>query len=134
MPVFKQILMIRTILIIGAGGFLGSVLRYLGQLAAGKFFTLSFPIGTFVINVLGCFIIGLAYALSEKGNLMTAEMRMFLTVGFCGGFTTFSSFAYDNLMMIKDHSMVFLLVNVMGSVLLGILAVYGGIVLIRSII
>lgn len=134
LPVFKQILMLRTILIIGAGGFLGSVLRYLGQLAAGKLFPLSFPIGTFIINVLGCFIIGAVYALSEKGNLMTAEMRMFLTVGFCGGFTTFSTFSYDNLMLLKDNSMVFLLLNVLGSVLLGVLAVYGGIVLIRSII
>jgi CrcB protein len=126
--------MFRTILIIGFGGFLGSVLRYLGQLAANKIFPTTFPMGTFIVNILGCFFIGLVYALSEKGNLITAEMRMFLAVGFCGGFTTFSTFANDNLMLLKDNSIGLLLVNVVGSVVLGILAVYLGIVLIRSLL
>jgi len=126
--------MFRTLLIIGTGGFIGSVLRYLGQLAAGKLFPPSFPMGTFLINVLGCFVIGMVYALSEKGNLLSAELRLFLAVGFCGGFTTFSTFASDNLMLLKDHSIGLLLANVAGSVMLGILAVYLGIVLIRAVI
>ncbi len=125
--------MLRTILIVGAGGFLGSVSRYLGQLAAGKIFPPSFPIGTFMINVLGSLIIGMVYALSEKGNLLTADMRLFLAVGFCGGFTTFSTFANDNLTMLRDGSIGLLLMNVIGSVILGILAVYLGIVLVRAI-
>jgi fluoride exporter len=126
--------MFRTILIVGIGGFIGSVLRYLGQLAAGKIFSPSFPMGTFLINILGCFFIGIVFAMSEKGNLLTAEMRLFLAVGFCGGFTTFSTFASDNLMMLKDNSVGLLLLNVLGSVVLGILAVYLGIVFIRSIV
>jgi fluoride exporter len=125
--------MFRTILIVGIGGFIGSVLRYLGQLVAGKVFPPSFPMGTFLINILGCFLIGIVFAMSEKGNLLTAEMRLFLAVGFCGGFTTFSTFASDNLMLLKDNSIGLLLLNVLGSVVLGILAVYLGIVFIRSI-
>jgi fluoride exporter len=126
--------MFRTILIVGLGGFIGSVLRYLGQLAAGKIFPPSFPMGTFLVNLLGCFIIGIVFAMSEKGNLLTADMRLFLAVGFCGGFTTFSTFASDNLMLLKDNSIGLLLFNVLGSVVLGILAVYLGIVFIRSIV
>ena len=125
--------MFRTILIVGVGGFLGSVLRYLGQLASGKIFPPSFPVGTFLINILGCLIIGMVYALSEKGNLLSADMRLFLAVGFCGGFTTFSTFSNDNLMLLKDGSILLLLANIVGSVLLGIVAVYLGIVLIRSL-
>ena len=124
----------RTLLIIGSGGFLGSILRYLGQQLAGKIFHTTFPLGTFVVNIVGCFIIGAVYALAEKGNLLTAEMRLFLAVGFCGGFTTFSSFANESLMLLKDNSAMFFLLNVVGSVLLGILAVYAGIILIRSFI
>jgi fluoride exporter len=126
--------MFRTILIVGLGGFIGSILRYLSQLAAGKIFSPSFPMGTFIVNLLGCFIIGVVFAMSEKGNLLTAEMRLFLAVGFCGGFTTFSTFSNDNLMLLKDGSILLLLANIVGSVLLGIVAVYLGIVLIRSLL
>jgi CrcB protein len=106
----------------------------LGQQLAGKLFPLSFPVGTFIINVLGCFIIGIVYALSEKGNLITADMRLFLTVGFCGGFTTFSTFSSDNLMLLKDGSIGLMLLNSVGSVFLGLLAVYLGIVLVRALV
>jgi CrcB protein len=57
----------------------------------------TFPWGTFIANIAGSFIIGVVFALAEKGNLMNAEWRIFLAVGICGGFTTFSSFAYNNL-------------------------------------
>jgi fluoride exporter len=125
--------MFRTIMIVGFGGFIGSISRYLGQLAAGKIFPPTFPMGTFLVNILGCFLIGVVFAMSEKGNLLPAEMRLFLAVGFCGGFTTFSTFASDNLMLLKDNSIGLLLLNVFGSVVLGILAVYLGIVFIRAI-
>lgn len=126
--------MFRTLMIIGTGGFIGSILRYLGQLVAGKIFSPSFPMGTFLINIIGCLMIGVVYAMSEKGNLLTAELRLFLAVGFCGGFTTFSTFSNDNLMLLKESSIGLLLLNVIGSVVLGILAVYLGIVLIRALV
>lgn len=125
--------MFRSILIVGLGGFIGSVGRFLGQLFVEKLFHTTFPLGTFIVNILGSLIIGIVYAMAEKGNLLNAEWRMFLAVGFCGGFTTFSSFAYNNLTLIKEQSTGLFLVNVFGSLLLGILAVYAGIILVRSI-
>lgn len=125
--------MLRNILIVGTGGFIGSVMRYLVQVFVEKGLATTFPWGTFVANISGSFIIGMIFALAEKGNLMNSEWRMFLAVGVCGGFTTFSSFAYNNLTMLKDHSIGQLLWNVGGSLFFGILAVYLGIILVRAI-
>ena len=125
--------MLRTLLIVGTGGFIGSVMRYLVQVFVEKGLATTFPWGTFVANIAGSFIIGIVFAFAEKGNLMSSEWRMFLAVGICGGFTTFSSFAYNNLNMIKAHSFGQLLWNVGGSLFFGILAVYLGIILVRAI-
>lgn len=125
--------MLRTILIVGTGGFIGSVMRYLVQVLVEKGISSTFPWGTFVANIAGSFIIGIVFAFAEKQNLMSAEWRIFLAVGVCGGFTTFSSFAYNNLIMLGERSFVQLLWNVGGSLFFGILAVYLGIILVRAI-
>ena len=125
--------MLRTILLVGSGGFIGSVMRYLVQYYMEKSLTSTFPWGTFIANIAGSFIIGIVFALAEKGNLMNAEWRIFLAVGICGGFTTFSSFAYNNLTMINERAWGSLLLNIGGNLFLGILAVYLGIILIRLI-
>ncbi len=125
--------MLKTILIVGSGGFIGSVMRYLVQIYVEKGMSSTFPLGTFIANISGCFIIGVVFALSEKGNLINAEWRMFLGVGICGGFTTFSAFSYNNFNMIKEHSFSQLFLNVGGNLFLGILAVYLGIIFIRTI-
>lgn len=126
--------MFRTILIVGIGGFIGSVMRYLVQVSVEKSLISTFPWGTFIANIAGSFIIGVVFGIAEKGNLMNAEWRIFLTVGICGGFTTFSSFAYNNLNMLKEHSYIQLFGNIGGSLFFGILAVYLGIILVRSIL
>lgn len=125
--------MIRNILIVGAGGFIGTVGRYLSQLLVEKMFHSTFPWGTFFVNVLGSLLIGIIYQLAEQGNYLNAEWRLFLAVGICGGFTTFSAFTYNNLTLMREHSGGLMLLNVLGSILLGILAVYLGMILIRSI-
>ncbi len=125
--------MLRTILLVGTGGFIGSVMRYLVQVFVERGLSSTFPLGTLIANVAGSFIIGIIFALAEKGNLMSAEWRIFLAVGVCGGFTTFSSFAYNNFMMIKEQSFLQLLLNIGGSLFLGILAVYIGVILVRAI-
>ena len=125
--------MLRTLLIVGTGGFIGSVMRYLVQIFVEKGMATTFPWGTFVANIAGSFIIGIVFAFAEKGNLMNAEWRMFLAVGICGGFTTFSSFAFNNFNMIKENSFGQLLWNVGGSLFFGILAVYLGIILVKAI-
>lgn len=125
--------MFKTILIVGTGGFMGSVARYLTQVYVEKLFHTTFPLGTFIANILGSFIIGIVFAFAEKGNLMSPEWRIFLTVGFCGGFTTFSSFAYNNFSFLKDQTFWPFFLNIGLSVIVGILAVYLGVLLVRSI-
>lgn len=125
--------MLRTLLIVGTGGFIGSVMRYLVQFYAEKWMNSTFPTGTLIANLTGSFFIGMVFALAEKGNLLSSEWRIFLSVGICGGFTTFSAFAYNNFTMIKEHSFGQLFLNVGGNLFLGILAVYLGIVVIRTI-
>jgi CrcB protein len=125
--------MLRTILLVGSGGFIGSVMRYLVQYYMEKNLESTFPWGTFIANVAGSFIIGMVFALAEKGNLMNAEWRIFLAVGICGGFTTFSSFAYNNLSMLNERAWGSLFLNTGGNLFFGILAVYLGIILIRLI-
>ena len=126
--------MLRTILIVGTGGFIGSILRYLVQYFVEKGMNSSFPLGTLIANVAGSFIIGIVFALAEKGHLLSAEWRIFLAVGFCGGFTTFSAFAYNNFTMIEEQSYLQLLLNVGGNLFLGIVAVYLGIIFVRTIL
>jgi len=83
----------KTALIIFAGSGLGGLLRYLIQKLFVDAGYVNFPTGTFVVNILGCFLIGLFNALAEKNNLISTELRLALTTGFCGGFTTFSTFS-----------------------------------------
>jgi fluoride exporter len=125
--------MIKNLLLVGTGGFIGTVLRFIIQVYGTRLLTGTWPLATFIINIAGSFLIGIVYALSEKGNLISPEMRIFLAVGLCGGFTTFSAFSYDNLMLLKDNSIFYFLLNAGGSVFAGILAVYAGIILTRSI-
>jgi CrcB protein len=118
--------MFRTILLVGMGGFLGSVSRFLVGQGLHRFFDTIFPVGTMTVNILGSFLIGFVYSLAERNNLIGPEMRMFLMVGFCGGFTTFSSFAFDQFNLLKDSGFLYLSFYVGGSVFLGLLAVYFG--------
>lgn len=124
--------MFRTILFIGAGGFAGSVLRYLMSKAIQNFDFHSFPLGTFVVNVLGCFLIGFFYGLFERNNLMSPDLRLFLTVGFCGGFTTFSTFINESYQLIRDEKFFYLFFYIALSLLVGMLMLYLGYLLIKD--
>jgi CrcB protein len=118
--------MIRLLLIAGSGGFLGTVVRFLASRYFQNLFLSSFPFGTFIVNMTGCLLIGIFYGLSEKGNLLTPELRIFLTVGFCGGFTTFSAFAGENLSLLKDGNILYFALYAGLSVFLGLIATYVG--------
>jgi len=116
----------RILLIIGTGGFIGSVGRYLLSSWMQRVFETTFPIGTLAVNILGSFIIGIIYALSEKGGILSPEWRMFLAVGICGGFTTFSSFAFENFNMLSLQQYLFNALYIGSSLVFGLIAVYLG--------
>lgn len=117
------------ILCVFFGGGVGSVCRYLIQeIMHERIVLYNFPWATFTVNIVGSLIIGFCYALSEKINL-SAEMRLFLTAGFCGGFTTFSTFSNDNLEMLRQGNIVLCLTYIILSIVLGIVACFGGAVL-----
>jgi CrcB protein len=123
--------MMRILLIIGAGGFIGSIARYLTQQGISKVLPVIFPYGTLSVNIVGCFLIGIFYGLSEKGNLLTPEWRIFLTTGFCGGFTTFSTFSYEALNLMKEEQYVSLSLYISMSMILGIGATFFAIIITR---
>ncbi|MDP4263799.1 MAG: fluoride efflux transporter CrcB [Bacteroidota bacterium] len=118
--------MIRNILLAGLGGGIGSVARYLCQKWFNETYPHPFPWGTFVVNLLGCFLIGIIYGASEKSTVLSPQTRLFLATGFCGGFTTFSTFAFENMNLLRTGDTTYLLLYTMGSVLLGILGVFAG--------
>ena len=118
-------------LIAGLGSFFGGGFRYLVQQFFIRQFPEPFPVGTLVVNILGCFIIGIIFSLSERTNLLSNEMRMFLAVGLCGGFTTFSSFSLENFAMLRDGQYFYIFSYVGLSIFLGFLATYLGIQIIK---
>lgn len=118
--------MIKILFIIGTGSFIGGVCRFLISRFVQNNLISSFPYGTFVVNILGCFLLGLFYGISERGNIMSADWRIFLTVGFCGGFTTFSTFANENISLLKDDNILYFALYASLSVFVGILATYSG--------
>lgn len=109
-------------LLVGAGGAAGAILRYLIGLLSFPSKN-GFPLKTFLINVIGCFAIGIIAALAEK-NSLSPKLVLFLKVGVCGGFTTFSSFALETQTLIQKGSSLIASLYVVLSVLFGILAVF----------
>lgn len=118
--------MLKIALIIGTGGFVGTVSRYITYKIVESNFASDFPLGTFIVNIIGCLTIGILYGITERGNAITEEWRLFLTVGFCGGFTTFSAFANENFLMLKETEFLLAIMYAGVSILLGIGAVYIG--------
>jgi fluoride exporter len=118
--------MIKNILLIGSGGFIGSVARYFVSKLNLTISFFAIPVGTLLVNILGSFIIGLLTGMSEKSDLLTGEMRLFLMVGICGGFTTFSTFTNENLMLLHNGQIGSLFAYTTLSLILGFAAVFLG--------
>lgn len=116
----------RIILFIGLGSFIGGISRYLISLYIHSKGFSAFPYGTLTVNILGCFLIGILYGIAEKSGLPN-EWRLFLVTGVLGGFTTFSAFSYETISLMRDGQSGAALIYVMGSVIFGLLATWGGI-------
>jgi CrcB protein len=115
-------------LLVGIGGCLGSILRFwLGSYIGGKMGA-RFPYGTLVINITGSFLIGLIFALLTVRTNWSPNWRYLIPIGFIGGYTTFSSFEYETLRMIQDGQIGLGLLYVATSVVIGFVAVWGGMV------
>lgn len=125
--------MLKLILLAGTGGFLGTIARFLTSRYFVAYFPSAFPYGTFVVNVAGCFLIGLLYGITEKGDFLSSEWRIFLTVGFCGGFTTFSAFAVENLVMLRANDYFTFFLYTGSSIFIGLLATFAGVLLTKMV-
>jgi CrcB protein len=113
--------------IIGIGGFIGSILRYLASgFAQGFSKSISFPYGTFVVNLLGCFFIGLFSHLSEFRGLFTDAARAFVFVGILGGFTTFSAFSNETFNLLRDGQSALAFLNIIGQIVICLGSVWFG--------
>lgn len=114
--------MTKALICIFLGGGMGSILRYCVQLALHeRIVPYNFPWATFTVNIVGSFLIGMFYALSARFNL-SADIRLLLTTGLCGGFTTFSTFSNDSLILLKQGLHGLFLLYVVLSVALGVAA------------
>lgn len=118
--------MIKHILIVGTGGFLGTALRYIVNVLCKVAFHSSFPVATFLVNIIGCLLIGLVFGLAEKTDYLSQTQVLLLATGFCGGFTTFSAFANETFVLGSQGNWTLSALYVLSSIVLGILAVWLG--------
>ncbi len=125
--------MIKILFIIGSGSFIGGISRFMLSRYIQNSISSSFPYGTFAVNIIGCFLAGLILGIAGRGNLISPEWRMFLTIGFCGGFTTFSTFATENTALIKDGNIMLFAIYAGLTVFIGILSVYAGNIIIKTV-
>lgn len=122
--------MIKSMLFVFLGGGFGSVLRfviskYLNNPTAG------IPYGTFAVNIIGSLLVGIILGVSAKGNILTQNQTLLLATGFCGGFTTFSSFAYENHLLLKSGDFTTFATYTILSFILGFMAVFAGMYLVK---
>ena len=115
----------KSFLLVFLGGGLGSGLRYLVTITMNQYSKV-LPFWTFTVNILGCLLIGVMLGYAQKENTLTSNQTLLLATGFCGGFTTFSAFANENLELIKNGELFNFSFYTVGSVLIGILAVFIG--------
>ena len=124
--------MLKTITLVGIGGAIGSILRYLASTGIQSKFLSAFPFGTMCVNISGCFLIGIIYALAQRSNI-SPEWRFFLATGICGGYTTFSSFSYESLSLLREGEILYATAYISLSVALGILATFLPVIIIEKL-
>ena len=124
--------MIKNILLIGLGGGLGSIARYLCQKWFMDHHLHAFPWATFMVNIIGCFLIGLFWGIFLKPFAGNESWKLFLMTGICGGFTTFSAFTLEGIGLMKEQKLGLFFIYIGGSVVIGLLATYVGMKMISN--
>lgn len=124
---FLESRILRTLFLIGTGGFIGSILRYLVSGYAQQLSkSIQFPFGTLAVNILGCALVGFLAELADQRGAITGETRAFLIVGILGGFTTFSAFGNETMNLLRDGELWLAFGNIIGHIVLGLGAVWLG--------
>lgn len=118
--------MIKSVLIVFLGGGIGSIFRYLTSVFTQKHIQQSFPWATFFVNIVGCLIVGILVGLFTKQQIPNADLKLLFITGFCGGFTTFSAFALENIKLFQSGNSFLALLYIALSVILGVFAVWTG--------
>ena len=121
--------MLKTALIIAFGGGLGSILRYFTSVLVSKYWSSNFPLATFIVNSIGCLLIGFIIGLLEKNQLSDSRLKWFLVTGICGGLTTFSAFGMENYNLFQNNNSLLAFVYIAMSIVIGLLAIWFGIFL-----
>ncbi|GGH05099.1 putative fluoride ion transporter CrcB [Parapedobacter pyrenivorans] len=119
--------MIKQLILVGIGGGLGSMLRFLVSVSTSRFVHGTFPLSTLLVNLSGCFLIGVLVGIFSQPPHVGNNMRFLLITGFCGGYTTFSTFAHENLLLIENQQIPLAIGYTLLSVVLGIALVWAGI-------
>lgn len=123
---------IKNLFIVFVGSGIGGSLRYAVQYWMGTKSLGNFPAGTFMVNIIGCFLIGIIYSIASKEQWLSLELRMALATGFCGGFTTFSAFALENVTLLRNGNYISFSLYLGMSILFGIAAVIAGIYILKT--
>jgi CrcB protein len=120
--------MLKPVIYVAIGSAFGGVCRFLMQQYVQKRFFSTFPYGTLCVNLLGCFIIGVIYGLAAKGNILSQNARIFLATGICGGFTTYSSFMYENYTLVSGgeywHTFLYIALSLLAGFALTALGIF----------
>ena len=120
-----------NIICVGCGGFLGAISRYIISIYTSKQFLFKIPLGTLIVNVLGGFLIGLIMKLTIKNNFISPQLKLFLTTGIMGGLTTFSTFSYETIVLIKEGNILLAILNILLNLILSLLGVVLGNIVIK---
>lgn len=121
----------RTIILVGLGGGIGSILRYLTSLFVAKYFHADFPWGTLFVNVMGSLLIGLLLGFILREQFSHPDLKFFLVVGFCGGYTTFSAFSAESINLLQTGNFSSAFLYIAASVAISLFAVWAGLAVMK---